>query len=66
MGRHLLLHLHGTAHRSIDAIEHHEQRIAARVDDPAAMLGDRRVDQTLAESPQPFERSDSSRPIRRL
>ena len=55
---HLLLHLHGTAHRSINAIEHDEQRIAPRVDDPAAMLLDRRVDQVSTQSPQPFERSN--------
>ena len=52
----LLLHLHGTAHRSVDAVEHHEQGIAPGVDDPAAMLLDRWVDQVFAESPQPFER----------
>ena len=45
VGRHLLLHLHGTAHRSIDAVEHDEQRVAPGVDDPAAMLVDGRVDQ---------------------
>ena len=29
MERHLLLHLHGTAHRSVDAVEHDQQRVAA-------------------------------------
>ena len=49
--RNLLLHLHGTAHRSVDAVEHHEQGIAAGVDDPAAMLLDRRVDQVSCAEP---------------
>ena len=66
MDRNLLLHLHGAAHRSVDAIEHDEQRIAAGLDDPAAMLVDCWVDQVAAESPQPFEGSASSKPIRRL
>ena len=38
MDRNLLLHLHGTAHRPVDAVEHDEQGIAAGLDDPAAML----------------------------
>ena len=38
MDRNLLLHLHGAAHRSVDAIEHDEQGVAASLDDPAAML----------------------------
>ena len=53
--RDLLLHHDGTAHRSIDAIKHDEQRVAARLDDPAAMLIDRRVYQVGAECPQAFE-----------
>ena len=55
--RNLLLHLHGTAHRPVDAVEHDQQGVAAGLDDPAAMLLDRRVDQVAAESTQPFERS---------
>ena len=41
--RHLLLHLHGTAHRAIYAVEHDKQRITAGLDDPATMLRYRRV-----------------------
>ena len=55
--RNFLLHLHGTAHRPIDAIEHDEQGVAARLDDPAAVLLNRRIDQVLPQSPQPLERS---------
>ena len=62
----LLLHLHGTAHRPVDAVEHDEQGIAAGLDDPAAMLLDRRVDQVAAESAQPSSVPASSNPIRRL
>ena len=50
VGGHLLLHLHRTAHRSINAVEHDEQGIASRVDDPAAMLVDGWVDQSAAKS----------------
>ena len=56
MDRNLLLHLHRTAHRSIDAVEHDEQRVAAGLNDPAAMLLDRRVDQVAAERTQPCKR----------
>ena len=56
MDRHLLLHLHGTAHRPVDAVEHDQQRVAAGLDDPAAVLLDRRVDQVAPERAQPFER----------
>ena len=48
--RHLLLHFGRTAHCSLDAVEHDEQGIASRVDDPAAVLIDRWVDQVLRES----------------
>ena len=55
--RNLLLHLHGTAHRSVDAVEHDEQGVAAGLDDPAAMLLDRRIDQLSAERTQSLEGS---------
>ena len=42
--RNLLLHLHGAAHRAVYAVEHDQQRVAACLDNPAAMLLDRRVD----------------------
>ena len=47
----LLLHLHGTAHRPVDAIEHDEQRVAAGIDDPAAVLLDRGVDEAACGRP---------------
>src|SRR4029077_20603786 len=34
VGGHVFLHHHGTAHRSINAVKHDEQRIAPRADDP--------------------------------
>ena len=54
---HLLLHLDGTAHGTVDAVEHDEQRIAPSLDDPAAVLVNRRVDEVAAQSPQPFQSS---------
>ena len=42
---HLLLHLDSAAHRTVDAVERHQQRIAAGLHHPAAMLTDRRIDQ---------------------
>ena len=47
--RHLLLHLHGTAHGPIDAVEDDEEGVAPGLDDPAAMLLDRGVDHLPAE-----------------
>ena len=55
---HLLLHLHGTAHRSINAVEHDEQGVTAvlTILPPCSSIaGSIRV---LPESPQPFERSN--------
>jgi hypothetical protein len=40
----LLLHLHGTAHRAVNAIEHDEQRITSSLDDAATMLVNRGID----------------------
>ena len=54
--RHLLLHLHGTAHRPVDAVEHDQQRVAAGLDYSATMLRDRGVDQTAPQRAQPIER----------
>ncbi len=53
----LLLHPHGTAHRAIDAVEHDEQGVTCGIDDPTAVLSDRRVDKSDAKSPQSFQRS---------
>ena len=58
MGWYLLLHLEGTTHGTVDAVEHDEQRVAAGLNDRATMLLDRRVDEIATESPQPFERAD--------
>jgi hypothetical protein len=55
---HLLLHLDCTAHRSINAVEDDEEGITSRVDDSAAMLFDRRVDEIAAKSSKPFKCSD--------
>ena len=55
--RNLLLHLDGTAHRPVNAIEHDEQGIAAGLDDPAAMLVNRWVYQVSAQRPQSLESS---------
>jgi hypothetical protein len=55
--RHPFLHVDSAAHSPVDAVEHDEQRIASGLNDPAAMLVDRWVDQNTAEGPQPLERS---------
>src|ERR1700693_3471038 len=44
----LLLHLHSTAHRAVDAVEYDEQGIAPSLDDPAAMLINRGIDHLSA------------------
>ena len=62
VGGHLLLHLDGTLHRPINAIEHDEQGVTARIDDPTAMLGDSWVDQSAAESLEPLKCSDVIQP----
>jgi hypothetical protein len=56
MHRNLLLHFHGTAHGSVDAVEHNKEGVTASLDDPAAVLLDRGIDQVLAQSPEPVER----------
>ena len=55
--RHLLLHLYGAAYRTVDAVEHDKQGIATGLDDPSAVLLDRRIDHVAAERAQAFERS---------
>jgi hypothetical protein len=55
MDRNLLLYLHGTPNCSVDAVEDDQQRVAARLDDPAAMLINRGVDQALAWCPKPLK-----------
>jgi hypothetical protein len=56
--RDLLLHTHSKSHRAIRTLEHHEQRITGGVDDPAAMLGNSRIDQVATERSQPLQRAD--------
>src|SRR5690349_7598805 len=58
----LLLDLHGTAYSAIDAVEHDEQRIAASLDDAAAVLLNRRVDQIAAHGTQPRQGSSVVKP----
>jgi hypothetical protein len=41
--RDLLLHSERTPHSTVDAVEHHEQRITTGVDDPATIRSYRRV-----------------------
>ncbi len=60
--RHLSLDSDGATHGTVDAIEFDEQRIASDLDDSPAMFVDSWVDQSAAEGPQPFERSDVIQP----
>ena len=46
-----LLHLDSAPHRTVDAVEDDEQRVAASLDDAATMLPDDRVYQVLTQSP---------------
>ena len=54
---HLLLHLHGAAHRPLDAIEHDQQGIASGLDDQATMIINGRVNNLAAQRAQSFDRS---------
>ena len=51
------LHPHGTAHCAIDAVEHDEQGVTCGIDDPTAVVSDRRVDKNDAKSPHSLKRS---------
>ena len=55
--RNLLLHLDGTAHRSVDAVEYDEQGIAAGLNNPATMLINRGIDHLSPERTQSLESS---------
>ncbi len=44
----LLLQLDTAAHCAVDAVEHNEQRVTARLNDPSAVFLDGRVNQILA------------------
>ena len=50
--RNLLLHLHRTAHCSVDAVENQEEKVSPGLNYPAAMLLDRSVDQVGTQGPQ--------------
>jgi hypothetical protein len=58
MRANLLLHIHGTADGTLDAVAHHEERITRGVDDTAAMLGYRWIDQIPPQRPYAFECAD--------
>ena len=62
VGGNLVLHLHGTAYGSINAIENHKQRIAPRINNSATIFSNRRVYQHAAENAQPFECSGIVQP----
>ena len=55
--RNLLLHPQGAAYRTVDAVEHDEQEIAADEADNAVMLFYLWVYQVAAQSPQPLQSS---------
>ena len=55
--RHLLLHLDRAAHRAVDAVERDQQRVAAGLHHPAAVLADRRVDQRAPQRAQAAQRA---------
>ena len=58
----LLLHLHRTTHGPVYAIEHNQQGIAARLDDPTVMFTYCWVDYPPAKASQPFEGSSVVKP----
>ena len=55
--RDLLLHLHGTAHRPVDAVECDQQRIAPGLNDPATVLLDGGIDYLSSQRTQSLEGS---------
>jgi hypothetical protein len=57
IGGDLLLHLRGTAYRTVNAVEHDEEGGTSRINNLAAMLVDRRIDQSPTEGPESFERA---------
>jgi hypothetical protein len=58
----LLLHSERTSHGTIDTVEHHEQRVAAGVDDPATIDIDRRVDDFAPKPAHPIKGSNIVQP----
>jgi hypothetical protein len=63
---HLLLHVHCAAHHAIDAVERHQQRIAAGLDHLATELTNRRIYQGAPKNTQALQRPASSKPMSRL
>jgi hypothetical protein len=59
---HFLLDLHGTAHRSVHAVEYNELGITSHIDGPATMLVDGWVDQCAAQTPEPLKCPDVIQP----
>jgi hypothetical protein len=58
IGWYLLLHRHGGAtDRAVDAIEHDEEGVASRTNDPTAIFVDCRVDHSATECTEPLKRS---------
>ena len=57
MDRNLLLHLDGTAHCSVNAIEYDEKEIAASLDNVTSMLLHRGIDYLSAQRTQSLEGS---------
>ncbi len=55
MDGNILLHLDCAAHCPIDAVEYHEQGVAAGLNNSAAMPLDGGIDEIAAEPAQPFE-----------
>ena len=52
----LLLYPHGTTHCPVNAVEHDEQGVTCGIDDPTAVVSDRRVDKNDAKSPHSLKR----------
>ena len=50
--RHKLLHLHGAAPRTVDAVEDNQQGVARCLDDPAVVFGYGGIDQVGTENTQ--------------
>jgi|SRR5271163_754145 len=55
--RHRLLHLDRAAHRIDDAGKFDQQAVAGGLDDAAAMFGDFRIDELMAQRLEAFERA---------
>jgi hypothetical protein len=63
---HRALHVDRAAEGGVRAAEFEQHPVTGGLDDPAAMFGNFRIDDALANLPQPRERSASSRSMCRL